>query len=220
MLELQRELGQLGKNDGAKRIDLSQQLLAAHEDLVKAEQKKLSIIEQQSKVTQERLRSELEAAKEGARSERDRLDNAKAQFGLLNPLKRQAVNDVSMKLKMGLPLSDEELAIAGSSSLLQQPLHAFGLAQANQDPLAQSIIARHGLDVKAINFEKEIVRIDQEMKAEIKLSEESLARQLSEQLVPKIHEMMQQVQRIATEKIQQHLMGQTMNEANMFPRGG
>ncbi len=137
----------------------------------------------------DKLTQERDKVAEIAKTERERLQGAKEQFGLLDPLKRRAAVDIARRVAGGGDVSKEELDFAKGLDVFKDALGRRGAAQAG--PEFDQIVRLLGADRKVREAEAKEVKLTNQIQVQIQLNEKALTEQIQREVIPRILEAMQ-----------------------------
>lgn len=210
----------------ARQWDLQNQLAAAGQRLLDAEQRRLQAARDHNMAEVERValigRQFTEASKmvqmqlEG---EKGKLAAMKEQFGIQDAMTRQAVASVAEKLGRGEDLNKQELELARSQPLLGEKLGVEGQRRAVEDDTLRRIEAALGTNQKVQALEQTVkqfnavtVELNNKVSAELKINEEALAKQIAEQVVPLLKQMQIQTEQSLISEMSKNILERAMNQ--------
>lgn len=142
----------------------------------------------------ENLRSQKDAAEGVVRTERERIEDAREQFGFLNPLEKAKAKNIAERLAGGFQIGDfsrEELSFAKGLGVFRDVLSKRARAAAG--PEFEEIAGLTGFRRRLGDAERAAINLEQKIQVQIQLNEKALADQIQQQVTPKIQEAMQRI---------------------------
>src|SRR5262249_55528445 len=142
-----------------------------------------------------------------ARHMRQQLEDQRSEFGLMDVMQQQRALSVAQRLSRGEGLDQDDLQFARGVGPLGDMVRQLGLRNANQTGIFDQITALASApgqqsqqqrlaqaEQAAAQFGEIRVQLENRIQAEVRLNEESLARNLQEQLVPALWQMINNVE--------------------------